>query len=144
MPTRTLSLDEVFDRCGGVHLEAHDRALYAIVTVFAKLPAAIVRALAENCYIIVPSMQERGSFTDRSIIGERHVIAFPEALFELPVAEVERTVLHEVAHFWLGHKPRRGSGKQTDTDSERQEQAADEQAARWLNPPPGGAATGNA
>jgi len=132
-PAETLSLDEVFDRCGGVHLEAHDRALYAIVTVFAKIPAEIVRALAEQCYIIVPSMQEKGSFTDRSVIGNRHVIAFPEALFDLPVAEIERTILHEVAHFWLGHKPCLSSAGQTEADSDRQEKEADEQAARWLS-----------
>ena len=139
-PAGTLSLDEVFDRCGGVHLEAHDRALYAIVTVFAKIPAEIVRALAEKCYIIVPSMQEKGSFTDRSVIGERHVIAFPEALFDLPVAEVEQTVLHEVAHFWLGHKPCLGSEGATVAASDQQEKQADEQAARWLNPSTGLAA----
>lgn len=127
-----MSLDEVFDRCGGIHLQAHDRALYAIVTALAKIPSEVVRALADDCYIIVPSMQEKGSFTDRSVIGERHVIAFPEALFDLPVDEVEKTVLHEVAHFWLGHKPYLGSAVQTAEDSDRLENEADEQAELWL------------
>jgi hypothetical protein len=129
----TMSLDEVFDCCGGIHLQAHDRALYAIVTTLTKVPAEVVRALADRCYIIVPSMQEKGSFTDQSVIGERHVIAFPEALFDLPVDEVEKTVLHEVAHFWLGHKPYSGSAGHSMEDLDRQEKDADQQAMQWLS-----------
>jgi len=51
----------------------------------------------------------------------------------LPVDEVEKTVLHEVAHFWLGHKPSFAFSGQTAEDSDRQETEADEQAMQWLS-----------
>jgi hypothetical protein len=129
----TLTLDEVFDLCGGIHLQAHDRPLYAIVTALTKIPSEVVKELSAHCYVVVPSLQEKGSFTDQSVIGKRHLIAFPESLFELPVTMVEQTVLHEVAHFWLGHKPNlRSSGGAADAE-ERQEREADELAAQWLS-----------
>jgi hypothetical protein len=129
----TLTHDEVFDLCGGIHLQAHDRPLYAIVTALTKIPSEVVKGLSAQCYLVVPSLQEMGSFTHQSVIGNRHLIAFPESLFELPVAEVEQTVLHEIAHFWLGHKPYLQASGGATKAAERQEREANELAATWLS-----------
>jgi hypothetical protein len=77
----------------------------------------------------MPGIGEGGCFLPNGLIGKKHIIAFPKELLDQPDEEQIRTVLHETAHYALGHK---SPFEDTDLDYDKQEREAWALVERWL------------
>ncbi|TET47492.1 hypothetical protein E3J62_01290 [candidate division TA06 bacterium] len=101
---------------------------HLISRVLQKVPKEVVDKLMDQCLILMPRTEEKGVFLSQKELVGKSIIAFPESLLEEPEAEREQTVLHEVAHFWLGHK----SPLVARIDYDKQEEAADDLVKQWI------------
>jgi len=87
----------------GVVTMGDDDLRYIISDVLAKVPAAVVDRVMDGCRFLMPRIQGKGTFIPAALLEGLDVILLPEGLLDDP-DEMETTILHEVAHFWLGHE----------------------------------------
>ena len=101
-----------------------------LANILVRIPADVVDRLFEECVFLMPEREERGCFIPGRIIAGKDFIMFPEEILERPEQEQNQTILHEVAHFVLGH---RSPLEDANLDYDAQENEANQLAARWMN-----------
>jgi hypothetical protein len=76
-----------------------------ICYVLSKVPMEIVEKIIDKkCLILVPTMAEGGFFISKKRLKGKDLILLPEKLFGKSDKIIEDVILHEIAHYKLGHQ----------------------------------------
>jgi hypothetical protein len=120
---------------GGLLTMCNDQLRYVIATVLAKVPKDVADRTYEGCMFCMPEPDDRGILIPEKLLRHKCLIVFPESLLDEDEAVAEHVVLHEIAHFYLGHNSQIDAGV-TDEQMDRQEDEADRTADMWLRDTP--------
>ena len=109
----------------------NDKLRDAVALVLPKLPFGVIAHMLADCRLfLMPEAKGKGIYLPAELLEEKAIIALPEALLDGP-EELERTILHQVAHFSLNHKVPTISDL-SDEEYDQQEAEAEELVKRWL------------
>lgn len=118
----------------GCSFIGNDRFCSHVTLALSKTPGPIAKVALSKCLFIHLAFD--GLFIPKTV--GRHIIIFPPRILKLSSDEIQKTILHEVAHFHLGHKhPTVTQGLQmidseTNDQWEQKEKEADELADKWF------------
>jgi hypothetical protein len=127
--------EEIFYMDSGVTSFGNDRLRYLLADTLTNVPKDVVDDVFEKCLFLVVESEEGGYFIPKSLLENSNLIAFPETLFNREPEEQIHTVLHEVAHFILGHKSPFEFPSKLEIHNqiyETQEKEANYQVEKWL------------
>ncbi len=121
----------VWDIDAGEMTLGNEKLRFAVAKCLSKLPLEIIEQVTKNCLFVMPTIEKLGIYLTNDLINDKVIFAFPEKLLEKEKSEIEHTILHEVAHYYLNHKNPliyTLSGEEYDS----QEQEANKQVDEWL------------
>ena len=121
----------VWDADAGVITLDNQQLRYVVAKSLSKLPIEIIDKVTENCLFIMPKIEELGIYLPNDFIKDKQIFAFPEKLLEKEEHEIEHTILHEVAHYYLKHKNALIHNLSAE-EYDRQEEEANKQVDKWL------------
>ena len=121
--------EQIWYADGGIFTLDNDDLRRIVSKLFPRIPEDVVNSVMSECLMLVVTGEDKGTYLSKRMLEGKALIAFPEDLFGRSQDEIERTVLHEVAHFILDH---RSPALELDVDYDLQEREADELAERWL------------
>lgn len=104
-----------------------------VANVLNRVPKDVVDRLFEECLILVPEPAEQGCYIPKTLVAGKHIIMFPFDIFGWPEEQQTHVVLHETAHFALGH---RSPVEDVTLDYDRQEEEAEALVDRWMERKP--------
>lgn len=125
--------EEVWEADGGILTlgEAELRGLVALA--LSRVPRRVADRVFEGCIFVMAKFEwGAGTYVPEQLLRGKCVIALSEKLMDEDQKSAVRTILHEVAHFYLRHVPpglMEGTGEGCDC---RQEQEAEAQIEEWL------------
>lgn len=128
--THRYTPEQVWYEDGGVVTLNSDRLRRAMSRALSKIPASVADYILKNCLLLMIEPEEGGTFLPNRLIRHSHLLAFPHSLLDQSEEEIDRTILHEVAHCWLGH--RWGLELPQEEDYEEQEKEAWAKVDEWL------------
>ena len=108
-----------------------DKLRYVVARALFKIPADVVELVVEGCLFFMPTIEGKSTYLPLSVIRGKPIIGVPESLLDEPEEVVDRTIIHEVAHFVLKHKDPAVDGLTTE-EYEEQERRADSLVDQWL------------
>ena len=124
---------EVWEADGGILTLGEDELRGLISAALSKVPKRVANKVFKGCIFVMAKFEwGAGTYIPREILEGKCVIALSERLMDEDRKSAVRTVLHEVAHFYLGHMPPgliAGSGDGCDC---RQEHEAEAKVDDWL------------
>lgn len=98
-----------------------------------KIKKEIVDKIFNNCYFLITTKEDKGSYFHAGFFNDKCLICFSDSyLYHAKNKEVEFTILHEIAHYYLGHKNHL-TNSLSDEERQKQESDADEQVRIWLS-----------
>ena len=115
-----------------------DEYLSLIAEALNAMPKEVALQAIEECVFYTFSNDTLGCFYHADQLAGRHVVLINSDLFEVEDDEMEdkivKTIMHELAHFWLGHKLEydRETGISYFKDGADCEKAAERVAAYWF------------
>jgi Zn-dependent peptidase ImmA (M78 family) len=115
-----------------------DEYLSFIASALNAMPKEVALQAIEECVFYTFSKDELGRFFHADQLARRHVVLINSELFEIEDDEMEdkivKTIMHELAHFWLGHKLEYDSETRISyfKDGAHCEKAAERVAADWF------------
>jgi len=95
--------EEIHYMDNGILTLDNDRLRRAVAMALAKAPMDVVDCVTDNCLFLMALAEEKGCYLQRELLEGKAIISLSEALMDNP-EELERTILHEAAHHYLGHK----------------------------------------
>ena len=122
------TVEEIWDMDGGMSTAGNDRLRHSVACALSKVPKTIVDYVFERCIFLMPIYEERGCFVPKKVIRDKSIIMLSERLDE---KEMERTILHEVAHSYLGHRSVLLCDL-SEREGREQEKEADGKVDEWL------------
>jgi len=122
--------DQIWYEDGGTVTLGNDDLRRAMSRALSKVPRRVADYVLQNCLLVMPQPGDRGIHIPNRLIGGSHLLVFPLSLLDEPEEEIDRTILHEVAHCWLDHKT--GLEMPVGYDYEEQEKEAWAKADEWL------------
>ena len=128
--TKHLTFEELWILDGGWVTNDDEWLRGRIAQALSKIPAEDAKLTYDKCLFLMPRERERGSYIPNKFVRDKNLVLFPEALTGEPKARAERTILHEVAHFLLGHKMPLLEGLSLD-EGMKQEREAEMLVKRW-------------
>lgn len=88
----------------------------------------IVDGIFENCVLLITEKSEKGTYYPKNTFIDKNLICFSDSYIESASdPEIEHTVLHEFAHYYLGHQI-----PEEKEEKAKQESEAEEQVKEWL------------
>jgi hypothetical protein len=103
-----------------------------VIQALSRLDRPVADRVLLGCLFAMSG--ERAVYVPAEVIRGRHLILLPRNLLDLPSEEGLRVVLHEIAHYILGHQsPRLGSFMKE--QYQEQENEARRLADQWLKGP---------
>ena len=125
--------EEVWQADCGIMTLGEDELRDLVSIALSKVPRRVADRVFEGCLFVMAKYEwGRGTFIPKMLLKNKCVIALSERLMDEDRSSAERTILHEVAHFYLGHMPP-GLVPGCSEDLEaRLEEEADWQAEEWL------------
>jgi hypothetical protein len=126
--------EEIWRADGGILTLGEDELRGLVSVALAKVPKKVANKVFTGCLFVMAKYEwGRGTFIPKELLKNKCVIALSERLMDKDRESAERTILHEVAHFYLGHMPP-GLVPGCSEDLEAQlENEADQQVDEWLN-----------
>jgi len=125
--------EEVWEADGGILTLGEDELRGLVSVALSKVPKRVANRVFKGCVFVMAKFEwGAGTYIPKELLEGKCVIALSERLMDEDRKSAVRTVLHEVAHFYLGHVPPglvTGSGEDCDC---RQEQEADAKVDEWL------------
>ena len=112
--------------------------LSLLASALNAMPKEVALKAIKECVFYTFSEDELGRFFHADQLAGRHVVLINSDLFEIEDDEMEdkivKTIMHELAHFWLGHKLEYDSetGISYFKDGADCEKAAERVAADWF------------
>jgi hypothetical protein len=128
--------EEVWEADGGI-LTLGENELRALVSkALSRVPRRVADRVFAGCIFVMAKFEwGAGTYIPRELLEGKCVIALSERLMDEESESAIRTILHEVAHFYLRHVPPGLAGGSGETCDCRQEREAEAQADRWLKKP---------
>lgn len=123
------TMEEVFNLDAGIVTLGVDTLRNLLANTLVRIPAEVVDRVFEKCIFLMPERMEQGCFIPNRVITGRDIIMFPEDILERSEKEQIQTILHEIAHFSLGH---RSPLEDPDLDYDAQEDEANLLVAQWM------------
>ena len=124
---------EIWEADGGILTLGEDELRGLVSVALSKVPKRVANKVFKNCIFVMAKFEwGAGTYIPKEILEGKCVIALSERLMDEDRKSAVRTVLHEVAHFYLGHMPPgliTESGEGCDC---RQEQEAEAKVDEWL------------
>lgn len=103
----------------------NDRCAQIVAEALSKLPTKVVDKVIEHCVVIMPD--DLGAHTPKKYLKDV-LIVLSERLLNVRPAKQYQVILHEVAHFYLGHQGRKDLAEMEIDEHERE---AREFASKW-------------
>ena len=126
------SAEEIWYENAGVVTIGNDELRGLLARVLSIVPKNVADRVLKEWLFLMPMFDyENGFFLPKKLLQEKGVIAFPEKLLEKDEKSIVHTVLHEIAHFYLGHKSPLFEDL-SDEEAKKQEEEADRLADKWL------------
>lgn len=127
---KRLTPEEIHYMDAGSFTMGNDRLRNVISTVLTKAPIDVVENLMDSCVMLMPWIEDaKGVFLPKELLADKDVILLPEALLDLEWSEIEFVILHEAAHYTLGHE---SPVTNPALDYDAQEHEADALVEQWL------------
>lgn len=123
--------EEIHNEDAGSVTMGQDELRYLLAIVLTNVPADIVDMTFENCLFVALNPKTWGEFLPNDFIGDKGIIVFPWEIFDWPLEKQTDVILHEIAHFVLGHKA--GFDVGGSAVKKRQEAEADKLRDKWLS-----------
>jgi len=124
---------------GGTLTLGDDEARALVAKALSCVPADVADKVVDECCFVMPRAAQKGFVVPRELTDCRTIIGLHDSIVDDPEHVAVFTVLHEVAHHYLGHKVGLLEDM-TKEDDVRQEEEANHQAQEWLDaagvPPP--------
>jgi hypothetical protein len=125
--------EEVWEADGGILTLGEDELRGLVSVALSKVPKRVANKVFKGCIFVMAKFEwGAGTYIPKELLEGKCVIALSERLMDEDRKSAVRTVLHEVAHFYLGHMPpglMAGSGEGCDC---RQEKEAEAKVDEWL------------
>ena len=130
-PTDRYSFEQLWHLDGGTLTVDDDDARRLVAKALSYVPADVADRIVDECCFVMPRAAAKGFVAPRQITDGRTIIGLSEVILGNE-RDALLTVLHEVAHHYLGHKI--GLLEDiTEEDDVRQEREANKQAEEWLD-----------
>ena len=125
--------EEVWEADGGILTLGEDELRGLVLVALSEVPKRVVNKVFKGCIFVMAKFEwGAGTYIPKELLEGKCVIALSERLMDEDQISAVRTVLHEVAHFHLGHMPPGlVAGSEEDCDC-RQEKEADAAVDEWL------------
>ena len=124
--------ETIFEMDGGLVSLDNEGLRLLVADTFCLLPCEMVDDIMTNCLFLMP--QSAGGYITKRIIAGRNVIFLHPSLVVEPEHEKMYALLHEVAHYVLGHESPLEWGDEVDAGAriDQQEKEADEFVRKYL------------
>lgn len=122
--------EEIFYQDAGVVTLGSEELRYLLADILTRIPGEIVEDVYFNCRFLMPRLEELGSYLPNSVIKDKHLFAFHSGLLKWSKEKQIQVILHEIAHYVLGHK---AIFEAIDVDWRKQEKEADSLRDKWLD-----------
>jgi hypothetical protein len=100
--------------------------------ILSKVPKEVADRVVRECLLLGTGGGENAFHIPSRLIEGMDLIVVSPLLFEKDRAHIEFVILHEIAHFWLGHDPDPGLEVVDEGYYANQEEAADALVREWL------------
>lgn len=125
--------EEIWEADGGMMTLGEDELRALVSVALSKVPKKVADKVFKGCVFVMAKYEwGRGTYIPKVLLKNKCVIALSERLMDEDRASAERTVLHEVAHFYLDHVPPGLVPRCSDDLETRLEEEADRQTEEWL------------
>jgi len=128
-PEKYYTFEEIYPQTGGIITLGYENWRNALVTILVRIPAYVVDAVLKHCVFLMPDPDENGIFIPHRVIKGRHILQFPNALLDWPKDRQVRSVLHQIAHYFLHHW---SPLEECDADFSEQAQDATDLVNQWM------------
>lgn len=125
--------EEVWQADGGILTLGEDELRELVSIALSRVPKAVADRVFKGCIFVMAKFEwGAGTYIPKQLLRGKCVIALSEKLMDEDRESAVRTILHEVAHFYLKHMPS-GLVPGSSEDCEcRQEEEADLAVDEWL------------
>lgn len=124
---------EVWEADDGILTLGEDELRELVSVALSKVPKRVANRVFKGCIFVMAKFEwGAGTYIPKELLEGKCVIALSEKIMDEDRDSAMRTVLHEVAHFYLRHVPpglAAGSGEGSDCQMEKEAEA---QVDRWL------------
>ncbi len=127
------TFEQVWEADGGILTLGEDELRALVSEALSRVPRRVADRVFAGCIFVMAKFEwGAGTYIPKELLEGKCAIALSEKLMDEDRESAIRTILHEVAHFYLKHVP---PGLATDSGEGcdcRQENEAEAQADRWL------------
>jgi len=125
--------EEVWRADGGILTLGEDELRALVSLALSRVPQRVTDRVLKGCLFVMAKYEwGRATFIPKELLRNKCVIALSEKLLDEDSDSAQHTVLHEVAHFYLGHMPSGLVSGCSDDHESRLEEEADLLAEQWL------------
>ena len=130
---RNYTPEEVWEADAGILTLGEDELRALVSVALSKVPKRAADKVFKNCIFVMAKFEwGAGTYIPKELLEGKCVIALSERLMDEDRKSAIRTVLHEVAHFYLQHMPPGLLSESGEGCDCRQEQEAEAQVEEWL------------
>jgi hypothetical protein len=98
------TFETVWGMDGGAVSRGNDSLRALMARAFSTIPMDAVDLIMESCLILCPENINSGEYIPASLLKDKSVVLLNPEIWDLSDEEQIRILLHETAHFLLGHK----------------------------------------
>ncbi len=104
--THRYTPDEVWEADGGILTLGEDELRGLVSVALSRVPKRVADKVFKGCIFVMAKYEwGPGTYIPKELLKGKCVIALSEKLMDEDRRSATRTVLHEVAHFYLQHVP---------------------------------------
>lgn len=131
--SRRYTPEEIWQADGGIMTLGEDELRALVAVALSKVPKRVADKVFKGCLFVMAKYEwGRGTYIPKELLKNKCVIALSERLMDEDRVSAERTILHEVAHFYLRHVPPGLMPGCSEDHEIRLEEEADRQTEEWL------------
>ena len=127
------SAEEIWDMDAGTWTIGNDDLRSLVAVALSKVPSEIVDDVYEKCIFHSLSEEAKGEILSPKIISNSYFINIHSKVLYGNQKEAVEVLLHEVAHYHLGHRHFLEEFSSNPEEYDIQEKEADELVKRWLS-----------
>ena len=127
------SAEEILDMDAGTWTLGNDDLMRLVAVALSQIPSDIVDNVYENCKFHSLSEDAKGEILSPKIISNSYFINIHSKVLYGNQEEAVEVLLHEVAHYHLGHRHFPEEVSLNPEEYDIQEKEADELVKRWLS-----------
>jgi hypothetical protein len=98
--------EEVWEADGGILTLGEDELRALVSVALSRVPKKVANKVFKGCIFVMAKFEwGAGTYIPKELLKGKCVIALSEKLMDEDQESAIGTILHEVAHFYLGHMP---------------------------------------